>query len=133
MKQLSPEYTKDGINIHELVQESSVIHTNVGQQIVVVTEDKLELCLIKHQNTLKARNDWKTPVGIFLALSSSLVATEFTEFLTLPAETWQAFFILGSAITGIWSVIAIIKAVNSKDSGNISKIISELKKNQSSL
>ncbi len=133
MSQVSTTSTQDGINIHQIVQESSVVHTNVSQDIVVVTEDKLELCLIKHQNNLKAKNDWKTPVGIFLALLSSLIAADFSEFLTLPAETWQALFILGSTFSGMWSLISIIKAFKSRNSSDVRKIIDELKRNQASL
>lgn len=60
IQQPSPQ---TGIDLNQLTNESSQIHHNISQNYIVTTEDKLKLCLMDHQDTLKAKSDWKTPVG----------------------------------------------------------------------
>lgn len=133
---ISPPPTQDnesGVNINQAVLDSSVIHTNVGQEIVITTEDKLELCLRDHQDILKAKNDWKTPGGLFLAFFTSLVAADFKDFLSISAEMWNAIFLIFCLICFTWLINSLIKAYKFKGKGNLKQIIQKLKSNSENI
>jgi hypothetical protein len=124
--------TSSGLNLTRAVIDTSVVHTNVGQEIVVTTEDKLELCLRDHQDILKAKTDWKTPAGLFLAFLTSLVAADFKD-LGFSSEIWFAIFLILCIICGIWLFISARKAFNYKNSGDIKQIIQKLKSSSQNL
>ncbi|MGW8428848.1 hypothetical protein ACWGJQ_25950 [Peribacillus simplex] len=128
-----PTNNNSGLNLNQAVIDTSVIHTNVGQEIVVTTEDKLELCLRDHQHILKAKNDWITPLGLFIAVLTSLVAADFKEFLSISADLWNAIFIICSVIFGFWLLKALIKAFQYRTSGDTKEIIQKLKNNSQNL
>lgn len=107
--------------------ENSVIHKNVGQEIVITTSDKIRLCLREHQAALKARNDWITPLGVFLTLIASLVAADFKSVLGITADVWKAFFIMGVLISLIWLFRSIYWAIKLWKKGDIEIIIERLK------
>lgn len=127
MNKIQQQSLQSGIDINQLSNESSSIHPNVSQNYIVITEDKLELFLIRHQNTLKAKNDWKTPFGIFLALLASLIAADFSTFLSLSADTWQAIFILGCIISFGWLVKTLIFSIKYRNKSDIKSLLDEIK------
>lgn len=117
------------IDFKELFNESSSqIHTNISQNIVLTTEDKLEICLRKHQDTLKAKSDWKTPLGIFITLVTVLITAEFKTVFGLNSDIWKASCFIACALTAGWSLKTLIKAFTLKGEGTIEKIINEIKK-----
>jgi hypothetical protein len=117
-----------GLNLTRAVIDTSVIHTNVGQEIVITTEDKLELCLRDHQDILKAKTDWKTPASLFIALLTTIVAADFKEF-GFNSETWFAIYLVLCVICGFWLAISVKNAYDYRDAGDTKQIIEKLKSN----
>jgi hypothetical protein len=74
-----------------LVQCTSVVHSNLSQQIVLTSEDKLRLSLTKHLSRMEKRRAWITPLGILLTIVIVFPTTRFQAFL-LSAQTWEAVF-----------------------------------------
>lgn len=128
MTQKTTTPIQGSIDISGLMNESSNIHANLSQDVVIITEDKLELCLIKHQNTLKAKSDWKTPVALFATLVPVLLTADFKESMGIPSETWTAIFIISCIITVFWSLTTLYQAYKVKNAGDLKKIISDIKK-----
>ncbi|MGG2053086.1 hypothetical protein ABFY48_01715 [Lysinibacillus pakistanensis] len=116
------------IDVNELISESSQFHANISQNVVLTTEDKLELCLLKHQETLKAKSDWKTPVSILATLVTVLITAEFKSFLGFSADVWKSVVVLSCFITAYLSIKTLYKFYKVKDSGDLKKVISEIKK-----
>jgi len=116
------------IRIDEEMLKKSSHYTNVGQDFITTTEDKIRLCLIEYQNILKLRNDWIAPAGILMALIATLVvATDFKEFLNISPEGWKTIFIIGM----IMSFLILLRSlyyiyINRKNNG-IETIIQKLK------
>lgn len=129
MNSTSTPPKQGSIDITGIVNDTSKVHTNIAQNFVLITEDKLELCLLKHQGTLKAKSDWKTPVALIATLIPVLITADFKKTLGLSAETWTAIFVLSCLFTGIWSLKTIHQAYKLKNAGDIEKIISDIKKN----
>lgn len=116
------------LQIRRDLLERSVVHSNIRQEIVVTTVDKVELCLRDYQDALKARGDWITPLGILIALLAPLVTADFKTFLGIGAEIWLGFHVVGSAVSVVWLVYAICRAIKARGKDNPKHIIQELKR-----
>lgn len=91
----------------------STITTNVGQELIAVTKDRLELCLIRHRERLESRQRWLLPLGILVPIVLTLLTTDFKDSLGIKASTWQAVFLLLATVSTIWTLIWIFIAARS--------------------
>ena len=123
----SPPSKRSSINIDEDLFQSSTIHKNVSQNIVVTTEDKIRLCLIEYKESLDAHKEWIAPTSVLIALVTTLIAADFKQFLSLSSEVWKALFIFGSILCAYLLIRALKNSSKYKDN-NIESIIDELKK-----
>jgi hypothetical protein len=104
-------------------------HANLAQELIVTTKDKIELCLLHHQEELQIQREWTTPFGILVAVLMTLLTADFKDGLGLKKEVWQAIFLMAAATSGVWFVYAVARAVRVwwRGTGSIDSIISELK------
>ena len=84
----------------EIIQNTK-LHLNLSQDAIVITEDKVRLCLIEHLRRLEAKRDWIAPAGILATLAVTFTTTEFQD-LFLPKTTWQAIFVVAAAVDAFW-------------------------------
>ena len=116
------------VMIDEEMLNASSYHTNISQNFIVITEDKIRLCLIKYQNILKLRNDWIAPAGIFIALIATLVvASDFKEFLGISPEGWKTFFIFGMIASFVFLLKSLFYIYINRKNDGMETIIQELK------
>jgi hypothetical protein len=106
--------------------EQTRVHLNFDQNVVIITEDRLELCLRKHLDCIDSRRAWITPVSLLAAFITTLCSSTFHDWFGLNANTWQALFVLLSIVAAIWSVIAIVRAFKTKSS--LRNLLDEIKK-----
>jgi len=106
----------------EIVQNSHV-QINVAQNTLIVTEDRLRLCLIEHRDRLADRQGWLGPLGLCIAVGTTLSTTNFQNRL-LDAATWHAIFIIGFFGSLFWSILSIIRAAKSR---SIEDLINQLR------
>lgn len=111
-----------GIN-KELIKDLKV-HTNLAQDIVVTTEDKIRICLMNHLNKIEKKNSWIAPAGILVTIIIALLTTTFKNFY-LSADTWVAIFIIGAGLSCVW-LISCLRYIFI--SVKIDDVIEELKK-----
>ncbi len=100
------------------------IHRNISQEIIVTTEDKLRLCLVRYTRRMERRRGWLAPLGILLAFTLTLINSSFRDY-GLQAEVWKAIFIIAAVLAFGWLIYAIKAAwfsVSEED------VIAELKK-----
>ena len=117
------------IKIDEEMIKKSSYYTNIGQDVITITEDKIRLCLIEYQNTLKLRNDWIAPAGIFIALIATLViAADFKEFLNISPESWKTIFTIGALISFSILLKSVYSMYINRNNNGIDTIIQKLKK-----
>lgn len=99
----------------EKLVDVSDIHLNVSQKMIITTEDKVHLCLLKHLNQIGRKGGWIAPLGIFIAIGATLVTSSFKEnVLLLSADTWHAIFIIIGILSFVWFVWFSIRALMSK-------------------
>jgi len=108
----------------ELIQKTSRIHLNLGQEFVLTTDDKIRLCLNKHLSRVEKRNAWITPLGVLLTIIIVFPTTTFQPFVC-SAETWEAVFIVSGVICLGWLVRAIWQ---SRVATSIDSVIDEIKR-----
>ena len=105
--------------------QAKKIYRNLEQVVIVTTEDKLRLCLHKSIDRLGTKREWWTPVALLVTLVLALTTAEFKDRFAFPAATWQAFFLLLTVASLIWTFVAIWKAIRVKVS--VESIVSEIK------
>ncbi len=114
-------------NISTEVSGKLIIHKNTDQNVIVVSEDKLRLCLISHREILSSKQGWLAPSSLLLSFIATLATSKFEGRLGLSADTWNAIFVIASLLSGIWSAIEIYKLISNFKKGNIDTVIGYLK------
>lgn len=111
------------IDVRSIVNVTQV-HLNVSQELIITTEDKVQLCLSKHLRTVEKRRNWIAPLGVLIPIVVTLVTSTFRDFI-IEAATWRAVFILVGVLSFGWLGWSVWEALQS---GNVEDIVVELKK-----
>ena len=114
-------------NVGDEIHNNSTIYTNVNQDIIVTTEDKIKLVLIKTKETLKSQRDWLTPLGLILSFVTTLSTSEFKETLGQNKEFWKAIFVILTIGSIIWFFIALYKLYKHWGCDDLDKIVKQIK------
>ena len=104
--------------LHDAIQipisvasQDSVVHTNIGQEYIVTTADKVELCLTRHKSSLEDKRKWLIPFSALLSIASVIATTGFETRFGVEASVWQGvFWTLGGLLlvwTALWGYTAI--------------------------
>lgn len=101
----------------EIVQQTK-LHVNLSQEAIVITEDKVRLCLIAHLKALEAKKDWIAPAGVLLTIVGTFATTTFHD-AGLSAATWQAVVIIAGVMTLVWLARALWVAWNAPTMENV--------------
>ncbi len=107
------------------LQEANKIHWNLEQVVIVTTEDKLQLYLQNAIDNLGTKREWWTPVALLVTLVLTLTTADFKDQFAIPAATWQAFFLLLTVASFIWTGVAIWKTTRVDVS--VESILAEIK------
>jgi hypothetical protein len=92
----------------ELAKDLTVC-TNVKQEMVVVTADRLRLCLMRTLHHADARRGWIAPLGVFVAILTPIFSAQFNDAI-FSAAFWKSAFIAGAGASGLWLIRAIFFA-----------------------
>lgn len=88
-----------------------VVHSNLDQEIIQVTEDKLRLVLNEHVAQIEDKKAWIAPLGVLLAVATAFSTSTFKDVL-LKAATWEAIFLLTGIASFVWLLRTIYLALN---------------------
>lgn len=99
----SPRRSK--FNTIEVVE----VHSNVGQEVIEITSDRLTIILSNHVESLISRKDWHTPLSLLVAFAIVLCTTVFKEFGGISADTWSAVFIMSAGLCILWLIRSLFK------------------------
>ena len=109
-----------------LVPEEGLIktvHTNVSQELIQVTEDKLKLILVQHSLSLTKREAWIPPLSLLIPILTTLMTARFEDYI-FPAVLWQAIYIVASILSCLWLFKVLIYRPKKKA---IDDIVNEIK------
>lgn len=79
------------------------VHSNVDQQLIQITEDKLRLILNDHVKCMERKSEWVAPLGILLTIIVTFSTTDFKD-IYFSADTWKAIFIMSGMLTCVWLI-----------------------------
>jgi len=110
MSKNSSSGDKSTIGINNEFDAELTYHNNVDQNIITITEDKLELILRDKIKEREAKESWNKPLGIFVSLMVTQFTTDkFKDFLFIPAIYAEVSVNLAILASFIWLLISFIK------------------------
>lgn len=83
-----------------------MVHSNLDQEIIQITEDKLRLVLKEHIELVERRKEWIAPLGVLMAVVTAFVTSTFRDAY-LKAATWEAVFLVTGVLSAAWLVRSI--------------------------
>ena len=116
------------IDIQDL-NKNSTVATNIEQEYIVITYDKIKLALIEYENNKKYATSWWTYLGVTISFFLPYCTAEFRPIWIFSAELIQASFILVSAAFAVITVFSIIKRVKNHKKITIEYCASQIKNN----
>ena len=111
------------IDFSDELSKNLTIHTNVKQEIIITTADKMKLVLTSSKEILTSKRDWWTPAGLFVSFIATLCSADFKDSLGLTKEFWHAIFVILALATIVWLVVTLIKLYKNWGMGDLDKII----------
>ena len=104
------------------------IYDNLDQNLIRITEDKLENILLKSLKNIENKKAWVTPSGVFLTLILIPITTErFKDALSISASVWEAACYIGLIISFGWTIYSARKAYSCKGN-DLEDLINKIKK-----
>jgi len=101
--------------------------TNVRQEVIHTTADKVRLVMIGYREALRSRDKWIGPLGISFTLWLGLFTTKtFNSLLGMDEYFWQAFFVIAALAMSGWTIQSIWTAAASWKKGDIENVVKEL-------
>ena len=90
------------------------VRSNVKSDLIEITEDKLEVILVKHSARLNLSTKWIAPGGVFITLVLASNTSNFIDKWGFSAATWEALALFLTTLTLACSVSLIWRAVNNR-------------------
>ncbi|WP_027159479.1 hypothetical protein [Methylobacter luteus] len=81
--------------------EVTYVHSNLSQEVIKITTDKLKLILKDHLHLMERKKEWIAPLGIVITLVVVLTTTTFQEAY-FSADTWKAIFVIILVLSSLW-------------------------------
>lgn len=103
--------------------EVKTVHGNLAQELIVITVDRLRLRLIEHSDTIRRKNSWLIPLGIFIPVLTSILTADFKDFV-FADTTWKAMFILVGIASLGWLAYELNRV---KESPSINDLVEKIK------
>ena len=108
---------------------SELYLTNLPQDVITTTEDKVRLVLSDYLKKMEKKRGWLTPMSLLISFTLTLMMSGFKNW-GLSADTWKAIFIIGDIVFFIWLIYAVIQSFQSV---KMDEVIAELKKHSDSM
>lgn len=100
------------------------VHPNLEQEVILVTEDKVRLCLNDNFERAAKSKQWLAVLGMVASLVLTLTTENFQNFLWLSGQEWRGVVILALVLSVLWFVVSIRWAFGAP---TIEDIVAELK------
>lgn len=125
MKERPPEDQTEIVTgaLADQIVRKTTLHLNLAQDAIVITEDKVRLCLINHLQRMESKREWIAPAGILASIILTLATADFHDFY-LNADVWRAIFYVTGALVAYW-LLRTLRAAFSRSS--IEDVVREMK------
>jgi hypothetical protein len=104
------EFTRNLVEIDNITTTpTKKIYANTEQEVIVVTKDKLHLCLQESVRKMADRDRWQVPLGVLVPLILAVATTGFTKRFGIGGDEWETIFSMLILFTVIWLAQALVK------------------------
>lgn len=100
------------------------VYPNVEQDVILITEDKVRLCLNENFNRAARAKQWITIAGAITTFILTLTTATFRDFGALTGQEWRGVVIACLIATSVWFLVSLRWAVKAP---KIEDIVRELK------
>lgn len=114
------------INLQDL-NENSTVTTNVEQEYIVTTCDKVRLILIECEENKKLAASWWTYLGMAFSFVCPLFTAEFQPFLFFSADEIKGFFIFMSILFSILTSVGVYRRIANRKKITIEYCVDRIK------
>ena len=98
-------------DIRDMIRESVTLNPNLRQEIVLVTRDRLQLCVGRftgeYRSFQDARDSWKAPLGILVTLAPMLITITFLDAPPFGVAFWKGIYWAASVVVAGWLLRAV--------------------------
>lgn len=116
------------INIDEL-NKKSTITTNVEQEYIVITYDKIKLILFECENYKKLASSWWSYLGMTISFLFPCFTAEFKPFFGVDGKIIESIFILMSIFWGAVTIVSLIRRISNRKKISIEYCADRIKNN----
>jgi hypothetical protein len=109
-----------------VIQTSTIIYDNTREELIIVSKDKLQLCLQDNMDRMGKQDRWMAPLGVLVPLVLTAVTATFTERFGIAGDVWEAIFVLLGVLAMWWLIYALKQRGKSVTAASI---VEELTKN----
>lgn len=81
------------------------------QDLLITTTSNARDALYREWERIRPRNDWTTPLGIFVAVVLSIMTTDFVERFGVSADSWTAGFWIVAVSCFMWTIVKVVRRV----------------------
>lgn len=85
------------------------IHSNVSQELIEITTDKLKILLTEHLGYVNSNKDWIAPASLLVTIVLVFCTTSFKDALGINMAVWEAAFMLAGVGCLVWLCISLFK------------------------
>lgn len=100
------------------------VHPNVDQEVILVTEDKVRLCLASKFERAARGKHWTTIAGLIATLIMTLTTAQFRDFVGLSSQEWRGIAIAALIASVGWFIASLRWAFSTP---KLDDIVRELK------
>lgn len=93
------------------LQRNSTLTTNVQQDCIVTTYDKIKLVLIEYEGNKKFAQRWWEYLGMMISFVLPCFTADFKPFLCFSAEFLNSFFIIMSILFAFLAVFSVFRRI----------------------
>ena len=102
------------------------ISRNTAQDLIHITEDRLELRLRDYSDQVRKSKQWNGAASTFLTFIATLLTATFNGFLGLDSNQVKTIFIMGTLGSGVWLLAVAISQIRHK-TPTIEKLIASIR------
>mgnify|MGYP006985835207 CR=1 FL=1 len=119
---------KDTFSLADITQ-TSTLTTNVQQDCIVTTYDKIKLTLIEYEDNKKYAQNWWSYLSIAISFILPCFTADFKPFLFFSAEFLKTFFEVIATISVIVTIFSIWKRIRNRKKITIEYCVNQIKNN----
>lgn len=113
------------IQIDKDIADKLTVHKNYSSDVIVVSAERLKLCIIDNKNAFHRKDEWVPPIGLTLSLLSTILFAEFKNSFLLP-NVWQALYILAFGVSLYWAVKTTAICIKHRNRNPVNDIMRDL-------